>query len=130
MKATILTVIFSCSLLAQRAATKTVEAIYPPSALMKGIEDEVTLDLIISQEGTVVKIRNIVAGRLIFIDAAIKNIMQWKFEAKPGLGSEQMQLTYHFVLQSEEAKMSYDQEHHLVIVTGVGKASARKASKR
>ena len=61
---------------------KRVDPVYPPLALSKGIEDEVLVNALISENGNVIKAKIIRKANkaLGFNEASIEAVLQWKFK--------------------------------------------------
>ena len=82
--------------------TNSVNPVYPPLAREARIRGTVVVDAVIDEHGNVVQAR-VVSGHPLLIDAALKAVLQWKYEATTLNGqpvSVELQVEVHFDLNS------------------------------
>jgi protein TonB len=90
------------SLLKAPRQTHNVNPEYPPLARQTHIQGTVIVDAIIDEKGNVVQARA-VSGHPLLIDAALKAVLQWKYEPTSLNGqpiSVELQVQVHFNLNS------------------------------
>jgi protein TonB len=90
------------SLLKAPRQTLSVNPDYPPLAKQTHIQGTVVVDAIIDEKGNVVQARA-VSGHPLLIDAALKAVLQWKYEPTSLNGrpvSVELQVQVHFNLNS------------------------------
>jgi protein TonB len=90
------------SLLKAPRQTLSVNPDYPPLARQTRIQGTVVVDAIIDEKGNVIQARA-VSGQPLLIDAALKAVLQWKYEPTFLNGqpiSVELQVQVHFNLNS------------------------------
>ena len=82
--------------------TFSVDPAYPPLAREAHIWGTVVVDAVIDEHGNVVQVR-VLGGHPMLIDAALKAVLQWKYEPTTLNGrpvSVELQVQVHFKLNS------------------------------
>ena len=82
--------------------TYDVAPLYPPLARDAHIRGTVVIDAVIDEHGNVVQVR-VISGHPLLIDAALKAVLQWKYEPTTLNGqpvSVELQVQVHFGLNS------------------------------
>ena len=82
--------------------TYSVDPVYPPLARQVRDEGTVVVDAVIDEHGNVVQAR-VLSGNALLVDAALKAVLQWKFEPTTLNGhpvSVELQVQVHFNLNS------------------------------
>jgi TonB family protein len=108
--------LFVSPLWAQRHAT-IKEMDYPKDA--DGKKGAVVLHLKVSPQGDVVDVVPSSGADPDLAKAAVANIKEWKFAAKNGKDPEDVQVVYMFIFQPTHAKMTFDHDTGIAVVTGV-----------